>query len=194
MIQAILFYAFSFLLLASSAMVIFSERPVKSALFLVLAFVNASALWLMQYAEFLGLALIFVYVGAVMTLFLFVVMMLNVDRLPSGLSLMHRLGLAALVLAILGYLVGVYQWAHPNSVLNIKHLANEPSGSNTKALGALIYSKHVIPVELTALVLLVAMISAIVLVFRGRHPQSKAQKVADQVAANKANRLKIVKD
>ena len=194
MIQALLFYGFSILLLGCSAMVIFSERPVKSALFLVLAFVNAAALWLMQYAEFLGLALIFVYVGAVMTLFLFVVMMLNVDRLESGLSLKRRLFLALLVVVIIGYLVGVYQWAHPNSVLSIQYLAYEPSGSNTKALGALIYSQHVIPVELTALVLLVAMISAIVLVFRGRHPQSKAQKVAVQVAANKSNRLKIIKD
>lgn len=193
MIRAILFYGFSALLLGSSAMVIFSERPVKSALFLVFAFLNASALWLLQYAEFLGLALIFVYVGAVMTLFLFVVMMLNVDRLPSGLSLPNRLALAFFVLIVIGYLAGVYQLTHPGSVLNIQNLIHEPTGSNTKALGALIYSKYVIPVELTALVLLVAMISAIVLVFRGRHPHSKAQKVSVQVAANKANRLKIIK-
>ena len=122
MIELLVFYFFALVMVLSSAFVIFSERPVKSALFLVLAFVSASALWLLQYAEFLALLLIFVYVGAVMTLFLFVVMMLNVDRLPSGLTWKQRLsfvfggGLTVALLAGVYYLIQKPVWHYRNLV------------------------------------------------------------------------------
>tara|TARA_Y200000002_G_scaffold383071_1_gene403004 strand:+ start:20682 stop:21275 length:594 start_codon:yes stop_codon:yes gene_type:complete len=191
--ELILFYGFAFLQLASAALVVFSDRPIKSALFLVMTFIASSAMWLLQYAEFLALALIFVYVGAVMTLFLFVVMMLNVDSLPSGLSLKARVGLGLLV-ALLAFGVGFTYWVtHPASQLIVYAQKVGPIDSNTVALGKLIYTDYIIAFEMVALVLLVAMISAIVLVFRGPNPGNKTQKVKTQVAANRANRLKIVK-
>lgn len=193
MIQGLLFYFFSAILLGSSAMVVFSERPVKAALFLVLSFVSASALWLLQYAEFLALALIFVYVGAVMTLFLFVVMMINVDHLPTALKPLHRLGLGVLVFFGALILGAVYVYQHPQAVIEFTQMSSGATGSNSLALGKVIYTEYAVAFQMVALILLVAMISAIVLVFRGRRQGSKSQVVRAQVSASKASRLRIIK-
>ncbi len=185
----VLFFAFGAILLASSVAVVLVRNPVHAALFLVLSFFTASALWLLQYAEFLALTLVVVYVGAVMVLFLFVVMMLdiNLDRLREG--FWKNLPLGGLV----GALMAVEMVA-----LLGRTYASGPSGapaadySNTKALGRVIYTDYVYAFEIAAVVLLVAMIAAIALTLRHRK-ETKFQNAAAQLAVHPRDRLKIIK-
>ncbi len=189
--QTITFYLFSFVLIASSLGVITSRNPVHAALCLVLAFVSAAGLWILLFAEFLALTLILVYVGAVMVLFLFVVMMLDVnfDKLREG----FRNNAFAAVL------VGVVMLAEMAILLGGKAigLTGEMPGapqavSNTKELGRVIYTQYLLPFELAAVVLLVAMVAAIALTFRERRG-SKSQDVAAQVRVKRDDRLKIIR-
>ena len=186
----ILFYGFGFVLLASSAMVVTLKNPVHAALFLVLAFFTAAALWMLLYAEFLAITLVLVYVGAVMVLFLFVVMMLdvNLDVLREG--FWKHLPLAGLVgLVMAGEMVALlYRGAQGGAVP-----AAPPAGySNTKELGRILYTDYVFPFELAAVILLVAIVAAIALTLRSRK-ETKYQDATTQLAANSANRLRIVK-
>lgn len=188
----ILFYCFSALLLCAAVMVIFSKNSVHAILFLVLAFVAASMLWISLQAEFLGLVLIFVYVGAVMTLFLFVVMMLNVDlsRVKEGFVRYLPFGLILLVLFV----------ATMSIALHFSHLSNKgllfkPSHwSSLSSLGTLLFTRYLFAFEVAAAVLLVAMISAICLAFYGRKKGTKSQKISEQLRVKPADRLRIVKD
>ena len=187
-----LFYAFGIVLVASAFLVILVRNPVHAALWLVLAFFTAAALWLLLYAEFLAITLVLVYVGAVMVLFLFVVMMLdiNIDLLREG--FWKALPLAGLVgLLMLAEMVA----------LVVRGTAGEgaaaagapPAGfSNTKALGRVLYTDYVFPFEIAAVILLVAMIAAIGLTMRSRK-QTKYQHPSEQLAVTKAERLRIVK-
>ena len=187
-----LFYAFGIVLVASAFLVILVRNPVHAALWLVLAFFTAAALWLLLYAEFLAITLVLVYVGAVMVLFLFVVMMLdiNIDLLREG--FWKALPLAGLVgLLMLAEMVA----------LVVRGTAGEgaaaagapPAGfSNTKALGQVLYTDYVFPFEIAAVILLVAMIAAIGLTMRSRK-QTKYQHPSEQLAVTKAERLRIVK-
>ena len=187
----ILFYCFATVLVASGIAVILVRNPVHAALFLVLSFVTGAAIWLLLYAEFLAATLVLVYVGAVMVLFLFVVMMLdiNLDKLREG--FWGNLPLAALV----GILMAAEMVA-----LFVKGGANEISSpgvppanySNTKALGAVIYTDYVFAFELAAVILLVAIVAAIAITLRHRK-ETKYQDPAVQLSAHKGNRLKIVK-
>jgi NADH-quinone oxidoreductase subunit J len=186
-----LFYFFGAVLLASGLAVILVRNPVHAALFLVLAFVTAAGLWLLLYAEFLAITLVLVYVGAVMVLFLFVVMMLdiNLDKLREG--FWGNLPLAALV----GFLMAA------EMVLLLYRGMGEPGASpgappagfsNTKALGSVLYTEYVYAFELAAVILLVAIVAAIAITLRGR----KATKYQDpqvQLSVRAADRLKIVK-
>jgi len=186
----ILFYGFGFVLLASSAMVVTLKNPVHAALFLVLAFFTAAALWMLLYAEFLAITLVLVYVGAVMVLFLFVVMMLdvNLDVLREG--FWKHLPLAGLVgLVMAGEMVALlYRGAQGGAVP-----AAPPAGySNTKELGRILYTDYVFPFELAAVILLVAIVAAIALTLRSRK-ETKYQDARTQLAANTGNRLRIVK-
>jgi len=190
MFETWVFYAFGAVLLASGMLVITARNPVHGVLFLVLAFFTAAAIWLLLRAEFLAIALVVVYVGAVMVLFLFVVMMLdiNLDRLREGfwgnLPLAAGVGILMAAEMVLLLLRGSQPAASPG--------APPPGFSNTKALGQVLYTDYVYAFELAAIVLLVAIVAAIAITLRTRK-ETKYQDAATQLAATKADRLKIVK-
>ena len=186
----ILFYVLGAVLIGSSLLVITVRNPVHAALFLVLAFVNAAGLWLLAYAEFLAITLVLVYVGAVMVLFLFVVMMLdiNLERLREGfwknLPLAGAVG-ALMVIEMAGLFLRAATGTAPPG-------APPADYSNSKALGAVIYTDYVFPFELAAVVLLVAIVAAIALTLRHRK-ETKYQDPATQLSVRAKDRLKIVK-
>ena len=188
-LPVILFYVFGAILLASALAVVLVRNPVHAALFLVLSFFTASALWLLLYAEFLAITLVLVYVGAVMVLFLFVVMMLdiNLDRLRQGfwrnlpLGLFVGVVMAAEMIALLAKGVSGTGGAAPPA-----------DYSNTRALGEVIYTEYVFPFEVAAVILLVAIIAAIALTLRHRK-ETKYQDPATQLSVHPRDRLKIVK-
>ena len=190
-IPLILFYAFGFVLLAAALGVVLVRNPVHAALFLVLAFVTAAGLWLLLYAEFLAITLVLVYVGAVMVLFLFVVMMLdiNIDLLREG--FWRNAPLAGLVGALMAFEMAalLLRGSRGAAAASVAPPANY---SNTKALGSILYTDYVFPFELAAVILLVAIIAAIAITLRARK-ETKYQDPGTQLAANSANRLKIVK-
>lgn len=186
----VLFYVFSAVLLLSALLVITARNPVYSALYLVLAFFNAAALFLLLGAEFLGLILILVYVGAVMVLFLFVVMMLdiNLERLKEGFLRYLPLGLAIAIVGVLE-MVAVF-WAAP--IGRVPAPGPIPANAdNTRALGELLYTHYLYPFEIAAVILLVAIIAAIALTLR-RRPDTKSQVVGKQVAVAVRERLRMV--
>ena len=193
MITAILFYIFAAILLASAAMVVSARHPVHSVLFLILAFFNAAALFLIAGAEFLAMTLVIVYVGAVAVLFLFVVMMLDVDfaELHSGFQRYLPIGatVGAVLLIELAVVLGGWKLA-PNSV-NL-HMSPAPANiSNTEALGRILYTDYVFLFQTAGLVLLVAMIGAIVLTLRDRRT-SKHQSIRVQTERMPAETLEMM--
>jgi NADH-quinone oxidoreductase subunit J len=185
-----LFYVFGVVLVGSSLLVITVRNPVHAALFLVLAFVNAAGLWLLAYAEFLAITLVLVYVGAVMVLFLFVVMMLdiNLDRLRQGFWRNLPLAGAVGVLLVVEMAALFLRAAAGNAAPS----APAAGYSNSKALGAVLYTDYVFPFELAAVVLLVAIIAAIALTLRHRK-ETKYQDPAAQLSVRAKDRLRIVK-
>jgi NADH-quinone oxidoreductase subunit J len=199
----IVFYVFAALTVASALMVITQNNPVRCVLFLVFTFITSSVLWILAEAEFLALILVLVYVGAVMTLFLFVVMMLNIDveslkshfkrYLPFGLILVALLT-GLLMVAIPA---GTFK-ANVETQQNISVLSQSPevvsqhtAVSNTEALGLVLYTDYFLAFELAAVLLLVAIVSAITLVHRGaRH--SKRQDIKQQIMTQSSSRVKLV--
>ena len=193
MLATILFYVFAAVLVGAALGVVLARNPVHAALFLVLAFFNSAALWLLLEAEFLGIVLVLVYVGAVMVLFLFVVMMLdiNVAQLREGFTRNAPLGalVAGIIVAEIVYVV----WARQLGLDLSGGAPPLPAGfSNTKALGAVLYTDYVYPFQLAAVVLLIAIIAAIVLTMR-RRPGLKQQDIGKQVAVRREDRVRIVK-
>ena len=186
----ILFYAFGALLLTSALLVVMVRNPVHAALFLVLAFFTASALWLLMYAEFLAITLVLVYVGAVMVLFLFVVMMLdiNIDLLREG--FWKNAPLAALVGLLMAFEMAALLLRGSREAGAVPPPA--PGLSNTKALGQVIYTDFVFPFELAAVILLVAIVAAIAITLRSRK-ETKYQDPRTQLSVRAADRLKVVK-
>jgi len=186
------FYLFSAVLVFSAAMVITIRNPVKAALFLVLAFVNAAFVWMTLEAEFLAIVLILVYVGAVMVLFLFVVMMLdiNLDRLREGFTRYLPIGgvIAAIMLAEM-------IWVLQKGSFGLENMPRPaPKGadySNTKELGEVLYTDYVYPFEIAAVILLVAIIAAIALTLR-RREGVRRQDPSAQVAVKAEDRLRVV--
>ncbi len=192
-IEAIVFYAFAIALIGSALMVIFSRHPVRAILFLVMAFFSASVLWMVLQAEFLALVLIFVYVGSVMTLFLFVVMMLNIDMAPLREGFVRFLPLGIIVMAAIVsimMLVLTPQHLGIHGAVFPQHGANY---SNVTAMGNLLYTKYFYAFELASVILLVAIVSAISLAFFGRKPNTRTQKMAAQHEVHKKQRLRIIK-
>ena len=192
MITSVLFYTFAAILVAAALGVILSRNPVHSALFLVLAFVQSSVLWLLIEAEFLAIVLVLVYVGAVMVLFLFVVMMLdiNVEELREGFTRYFWVGagLALFVVIELGQVV----WYRSQDLQFMVRPESLPADySNTKELGSVLYTEHVYAFELAAMLLLLAIVAAITLTMRKR-PGLKAQNIARQVAVRSKDRVRIV--
>jgi NADH-quinone oxidoreductase subunit J len=186
-----IFYMLATVLVLASLGVITARNPVHAALALVLAFFNAAGIWLLLHAEFLAIALIMVYVGAVMVLFLFVVMMLdiNVDRLRQG--FWHHLPVGALVgLLLLGEMA---------FILGGNYFGLEALGpptipadhSNTKMLGRLLFTDYVYPFELASIVLLVGIVAAVMLTLRARK-DTKFMHPSDQVKVRREDRLRIV--
>jgi len=189
----ILFYVFAAVLVAAALGVVLSRNPVHAALCLVLAFFNSAALWLLLEAEFLGIVLVLVYVGAVMVLFLFVVMMLdvNVAQLREGFTRNAPLG-AVVALIMVAEIVYAVWVRHLGYDLNAAPAALTEGVSNTKALGAVLYTDYVLPFQLAAVVLLIAIVAAIVLTMR-RRPGIKQQNIARQVGVRREDRVRIVK-
>ena len=189
-IHEIIFYTFTVLLIAASTMVITAKNPVKSVLFLVVAFFASSVLWMLTQAEFLALVLIFVYVGAVMTLFLFVVMMLRTESTTPVSIKYFPLALFVFVLLVgtAFYVLCSKHWAG-SATLPIHY---DASYDNITAMGTLLFTKYLFPFEIAAVLLLVGMISAIALAFHGRKPGTKAQSISAQIAANKKDRLRLI--
>ncbi len=194
-IHAIFFYLFAALTVASAAMVIFSRNPVHSVLFLILAFVNAAGLFVLIGAEFLAFILIIVYVGAVAVLFLFVVMMLDVDFAELRQGFINYLPIGFVVGAILFFEIASVVVAYvigPDVVKGIT--APIPAAnqiSNTEALGLVLYTRYVYFFEAAGVILLVAMIGAIVLTLQHK-ANVKRQNIAAQNARSKATAIDIV--
>jgi NADH-quinone oxidoreductase subunit J len=190
--QEAVFYAFAGVLVVSALCVIFARNPVHAALFLVLSFFTAAALWLLLEAEFLAIALVLVYVGAVMVLFLFVVMMLdiNLDRLREGYwdYLVPALIVAVVMLTEMGLiLLGRYFDLEGMPIPEPR-----PEGySNTRELGLLIYTNYVYPFEIAAVILLVAIVAAIALTLRQRK-DTKFIDPAQQINVGRQDRVRIV--
>jgi NADH-quinone oxidoreductase subunit J len=187
MIAALAFYVFAAILIASAVMVVTSRNPVHSVLYLILAFFNAAALFLIAGAEFLAMILVIVYVGAVAVLFLFVVMMLDVDFAQMREGFQRYAPFGAIVGGILFlellFVLGVWSFAGDAADLR---LSPTPEGvSNTEALGRIIYTDYIFLFQAAGLILLVAMIGAIVLTLRER-PGTKRQNIAEQIARSSA--------
>jgi NADH-quinone oxidoreductase subunit J len=188
-----LFYAFSAVLVAAALGVIVTRNPVHSALCLVLCFFTSAAIWLLIEAEFLAIVLVLVYVGAVMVLFLFVVMMLdiNVEELRRGFTRYAWLGwLTAFV--VIAQLVGVFWFRGLGIDATAGAVPLPPDYSGTRELGRVLYTEFVYPFELAAVLLLVAIVAAISLTMRKR-PGLKVQNVASQVAVRSRDRVRLVK-
>jgi NADH-quinone oxidoreductase subunit J len=188
MFETWLFYAFAAVLLVSGMLVITARNPVHGALALVLAFFTAAAIWLLLRAEFLAIALVVVYVGAVMVLFLFVVMMLdiNLERVREG--FWRNLPLA---LIVGGVMVLEMAAILANRIFATRPVAVAPGYSNTKELGRVLYTQYAFAFEIAAVLLLVAIIAAIALTVR-RRKDSRAQDPAAQVRARREERVELV--
>ncbi|AOV18549.1 NADH:ubiquinone oxidoreductase subunit J [Acidihalobacter aeolianus] len=183
------FYFFSALTILSALGMIVSRNPVHAVLFLVFAFFNTAALWITMQAEFLGIVLVLVYVGAVMVLFLFVVMMLdiNVARMREGFTRFLPLGVVvALVMVVeMGLVVGAHNFQVHSAI------SHGPKVANTVALGEVLYTHYAYPFELAAVILLIAIISAIALTFR-RRVDTKYQRPERQINVNRNERVRMV--
>ncbi len=193
MIVNVLFYVFGAILVASALGVITARNPVHCALFLVLAFMNSAVIWLLLGAEFLALTLVVVYVGAVMVLWLFVVMMMDVDveKLRQGFTRYAPLG--ALVALVVVAQIGIVVWVRRLGLTGTPAAVARPEGySNTAELGHLLYTQYLYPFEVAAVILLVAIVAAITLTMRKR-PGQKLQDVRKQVAVRARDRVRIVK-
>ncbi|HZR67951.1 MAG TPA: NADH-quinone oxidoreductase subunit J [Burkholderiales bacterium] len=185
------FYVFAVILVLSALRVITARNPVHSALFLVLAFFTSAALWILLRAEFLAITLVLVYVGAVMVLFLFVVMMLdiNLDRLREGFWSYLPLGATVGVLMVIE--MGLVLWNRYSGLQSAVPAQSPQAVSNTKALGRLLYTDFVYPFELAAVLLLVAIVAAIALTLR-RRKDTKYQDPAKQVLVRRSERVRLV--
>lgn len=193
MFEQIIFYIFAGLLIFSASMVITVRNPVMAALFLVLSFFASAAIWLLLEAEFLAIALVLVYVGAVMVLFLFVVMMLDVNLAPLREGFARYLPIGGTVAVLMMIAMGL--------VVNSSYFKSEevsapvsrgPSYSNTVELGQALYTHYLYPFEIAGAILLVAIIAAISLTTR-KPRSTKAQKPGLQVQVRKEDRIRIIK-
>ncbi len=190
--EALIFYLFAAIALVAAAGVVGVRNPVHAALLLVLTFFTTAALWIMAGAEFLGITLVLVYVGAVMVLFLFVVMMLdiNIAAMRAGFVRILPLGLIVFVI-LLGELIWVVSdmGAINGSGIPVEAAADY---SNTKAIGSLLFTEYLYPFELAAMILLLAIVAAIVLTMR-RRLETKTQRPSEQIAVRAKDRLRLLR-
>lgn len=192
-IQEAVFYLFSLVMLGSAVMVISVRNPVYAALFLILTFFTASAIWLLLEAEFLAVVLVVVYVGAVMVLFLFVVMMLDINIAPLKEGFIRYLPVGLLVAALMAAELITVIWSrgrfeagsYPDPV------SADPGYSNTQAVGERLYTQFLLPFEVAGIILLVAIVAAIALTLRKREGV-KVQNPARQVRVRREERIRLV--
>ena len=192
-IELITFFIFSTLLIFTCFKVITSTNPVLSAINLVFSFFLSAVLWLLLGAEFLSIILILVYVGAVMVLFLFVVMMLDINVAKKTAAYIKYLPLGILIFIafnalIIYFFINTFENIDYNAIRNIEII----SDSNTENLGYLLFTKYIIEFEIAGLILLPGIISAIVLTYK-KNPKNKYQNPTNQILANKKDRLKIIR-
>jgi NADH-quinone oxidoreductase subunit J len=190
MFETVVFYVFAGILLLAALRVITARNPVHAALYLVLAFFTAAGIWLLLRAEFLAIVLVLVYVGAVMVLFLFVVMMLdvNLERLREG--FWKNLPLAVVVGGVMALeMVAVLAQRYFGAATRTR--AVPPGYSNTRELGQVLYTQYVYAFEIAAVILLVAIIAAIALTLR-RRKDTKSMDAARQIAARRGDRVRLV--
>ena len=192
-VEKLLFYIFGVILIFAALRVITARNPVHCALYLVLAFFTSAAVWLLLEAEFLAIVLVLVYVGAVMVLFLFVVMMLDINLTPLREGFARYLPVGVLV----AFLIAIQLFA----VVGARHFGlgrvpaptrHGPDYSNTEEIGSVLYTVYVYPFEIAAVILLVAIIAAISLTMR-RRVGTRFQRPSEQVAARREDRIRIVK-
>jgi NADH-quinone oxidoreductase subunit J len=190
--KSILFYIFAAILVMAALRVITARNPVHAALFLVLSFFTAAAIWMLLHAEFLAILLVLVYVGAVMVLFLFVVMMLDLDldHLRKGFkqympvaSLVGAVIVAEMAIVLIRGFIGTTQ--------PIRNMDPEVAANNTKALGILLYTEYLFSFEVAGIILLVAIISSVALTLR-RRKDTKTQNIPDQIRTRKEDRVRMV--
>jgi len=190
--ERFVFYCLAATLIFAAARVITVRNPVHAALHLVLAFFSSAGLWLLLEAEFLAITLVLVYVGAVMVLFLFVVMMLDINTSPLREGFIRYLpvglGVAVLIVFEMGMVVGSKYFGADSITIPVRHGAGY---SNVRELGGLLYTDYVYPFEVAAVILLVAIIAAIALTMRKR-PETRYQNPSEQVAVQRGERVRIV--
>jgi NADH-quinone oxidoreductase subunit J len=195
-LQALAFYMFAAVTIASAAMVVVSRNPVYSVLFLILAFFNAAGLFVLIGAEFVAMILVIVYVGAVAVLFLFVVMMLDINIAKLREGFLDYLPIGALIGIVLAgeILVALGVFGHaPNTLTTLGATgAKVAQVENTRAIGQVLYTQYFYLFQVAGAVLLVAMIGAIVLTLRSR-PGVRRQKVGEQLYRTKADAISVVK-
>jgi len=193
-IEIIIFFVFSTLVLVSAIGVVTVNNPVKSAINLVFTFFSSAVLWLLLKAEFLSIILILVYVGAVMVLFLFVVMMLDINITQAKEGFVKYMPIGVLIFFVIAGLLslffyGQFENTDKNIITSIDLIGND----NTKNLGYLLYTEYIIAFEIAAIILLLGIISAITLTHT-KNELTKYQVPSEQIKANKKDRLKIMKD
>jgi NADH-quinone oxidoreductase subunit J len=190
--EQIIFYSFAFVLLFAATMVVTVRNPVRAALFLVLAFFTSSGIWLLLEAEFLAITLVLVYVGAVMVLFLFVVMMLDINLTPLQEGFTKYLPLGILVAALITIeMVAVLGAAHFGLDIVSAPIPHPEGYSNTKELGLLLYTVYVYPFEIASVILTVAIVAAITLTLR--KGKRKTQDPSEQIKVRREDRIRIIK-
>jgi NADH-quinone oxidoreductase subunit J len=196
LLQAIAFYMFAAVVVASGAMVVISRNPVYSVLFLILAFFNAAALFVLIGAEFVAMILVIVYVGAVAVLFLFVVMMLDINlaEIKEGFLEYLPIGAAVGVVLLAEILFGLGVWGGTSGTMQAlsKSGIHMTAVDNTRAIGRVLYTQYFYLFQVAGIVLLVAMIGAIVLTLRTR-PGVRRQRISDQLYRSKADTISVVK-
>ncbi len=191
--EQFVFYFLALVCIVAAIRLITARNPVQAALFLVLAFVSCAGIWILLHAEFLGIALILVYVGAVMVLFLFVVMMLDINMAVIQQGFTNYLPIGSIIaLIVLAEIILIINTNVFTQTLDIDAAGAISTGSNTKLLGFELYTKYLYPVELAAVLLTVAIVAAIALTLRKRTGESKYQNIAKQVQVKAKDRLKVV--
>ena len=193
LIHSLMFYLFAFVTVASAVMVITAKNPVHSVLFLILAFFNAAAIFLLQGAEFLAMILVIVYVGAVAVLFLFVVMMLDINfqTFQRGFVKYLPLGLAVAIILAIELIVALLGWQSGAIGLSVTETPALTEVSNTEAIGNIIYTHYIYLFQGAGMILLVAMLGAISLTLRSRIGV-KRQRIASQVDRSTADEVTLV--
>jgi NADH-quinone oxidoreductase subunit J len=191
--ELFVFYLFSAIMIFAASRVITCRNPVHAAMYLVLTFFTCAGIWLLLEAEFLAVTLVLVYVGAVMVLFLFVVMMLdiNVEPMREGFVKYLPVGVLVGLIMLVEMVFLITQRYFKSDQYPIPERATVEAMSNTETLGRLLYSEYLFQFEIAAIILLVAIVAAIALTMR-RRPNTKYQKPSKQIEANKQDRLRVV--